>query len=216
MSTTQSLNTTLLDAMQWRYATKKMNGTPVPAEKLERILDAISLAPSGMGIQPFSVLVISDPELKKQMLPVANNQAQMTDSSHVLVFAAWDTVTEERAAEFLQLNISTRNVTMESLERYRMVLDHMVAREAEGNFNWAARQAYIAFGVAIAAAASEQVDATPMEGFKNEELDKLLGLEKLGLRSLALLPLGYRDAANDWLAPLTKVRREKEKLFIRL
>ncbi|MGI4803417.1 MAG: nitroreductase family protein, partial [Janthinobacterium lividum] len=77
---------TLLEALEWRYATKKMNGKQVPEEKIEKILDAIRLAPSSIGLQPYNVVVISDPELKKQILPIANNQQQMIDCSHLLVF----------------------------------------------------------------------------------------------------------------------------------
>ncbi len=82
------------------------------------------------------------------------------------------------------------------------------------NYEWAARQSYIAFATAIAAAAEERVDATPMEGFNNAALDELLGLKAKGLRSITLLPLGYRDSENDWLAKFPKVRRQKEDLFI--
>lgn len=203
------------EALQWRYAVKKMNGQAVPQEKVERILDAIQLSPSGIGLQPYTVLVITDPKLKKQILPIAHNQQQMIDSSHLLVFAAWDHITPERVEDFLQSNVDIRKVTMESLQRYRDILTGMTKREAEVNYNWAARQAYIAFGIAIAATAAEGVDATPMEGFNPVALDELLGLDKLGLRSVTLLPLGIRDAANDWAASLPKVRRTKDKLFIR-
>lgn len=205
----------LLKALEWRYATKKMNGTAVPEEKIERILDAIRLAPSSIGLQPYKVVVVSDPELKKQILPVANNQLQMIDCSHLLVFAAWDNVTEERGKAFIELNANVRNVTVESLDQLAGYTSYFASRTEEVNFTWTARQAYIAFGVAIAAAALEEVDATPMEGFDGPALDKLLALDKEGLKSVTILPLGYRDAANDWLEPLPKVRWEKENLFIR-
>lgn len=205
----------LLKALEWRYATKKMNGTAVPEEKIERILDAIRLAPSSIGLQPYKVVIVSDPELKKQILPVANSQLQMIDCSHLLVFAAWDNVTEERGKAFIELNANVRNVPVESLDQLAGYIAYFASRSEEVNFAWTARQAYIAFGVAIAAAALEEVDATPMEGFDGPALDKLLGLDKEGLKSVTILPLGYRDAANDWLAPLPKVRWEKENLFIR-
>lgn len=205
----------LLDALQWRYATKKMNGEKVPQEKVERILDAIRLAPSSIGLQPYNVIVISDPELKKQILPVANNQQQMVDSSHLLVFAAWDNVTEERVNEFIQHTATTRNAPVETLDGLKNILLGMSKRTEEVNFTWTARQAYIAFGIGLAQAAMEQVDATPMEGFDNAGMDELLGLREMGLKSVTLLPLGYRDAEKDWLAPLVKVRKDKEKLFIR-
>jgi len=204
----------LLNALEWRYASKKMNGKRVPEDKVEKILEAIRLAPSSIGLQPYSVMVITDPELKKKILPIANNQQQIVDSSHLLVFAAWDEITTERVEDFISLNAKTRKVSMESLDGLRSKLLNISKRSLEENFEWAARQTYIAFATGIAAAAEERVDATPMEGFNNVALDELLNLKDKGFRSLTLLPLGYREKEKDWLVNLPKVRREKEKFFI--
>ncbi|WP_018478702.1 nitroreductase family protein [Pontibacter roseus] len=205
----------ILDSLKWRYASKRMNGQRVPSDKVETILEAIRLAPSSMGLQPYSVLVIKDEELKKQIRPIAMNQAQIEESSHLLVFAAWDNVTPEHIEEFIQHTASVRNMPAEALADFKNSLLQMAAgRTQEQNFNWAARQAYIAFGTALVAAAAEHVDATPMEGFDAAVLDELLNLKEKGLRSVTLMPLGYRDADNDWLAKLPKVRRQKEKLFL--
>lgn len=204
----------LLNALEWRYASKKMNGQQVPEEKVERILEAIRLAPSSMGLQPYTVLVITDPEVKKQILPIANNQQQIVDSSHLLVFAAWDKITPEHVDDYVTLTASTRNITIESLGDFKKILVNISQRPQQENHEWAARQSYIAFATAIAAAAEERVDATPMEGFNNAALDALLGLKAKGLKSITMLPLGYRDAENDWLVKFPKVRRQKENLFI--
>lgn len=206
---------TLLADLNWRYATKKMNGKAVPEEKVEQVLEAIQLAPSSIGLQPYQVIVITDHELKKQVLPFAFNQQQMVECSHLLVFAAWDKITEDRAREFINLNKEVRNATEESLATVKGYLDNLVNDSAENNFTWAARQAYIALGFGLVAAAQNRVDATPMEGFDPEGLNELLGLNKLGLRSVALMPLGYRDDENDWLAPLPKVRKPADQLFIK-
>ena len=113
--------------------------------------------------------------------------------------------------------VRERNLPADALKEYTTRLKSMLTTQPqEQQFNWAARQTYIAFGVAITAAATEKVDATPMEGFVNAELDKLLGLHAKGLRSTSLLTLGYRDTVNDWLANLKKVRRPKEELVIEL
>ena len=205
----------LLEALDWRYATKKMNGQQVPEEKIERILDAIRMAPSSIGLQPYNVVVVTDPELKKQILSIASNQQQIVDCSHLLVFAAWENVSEEKVNEFIQLTATTRNAPIESLNGLKQMMIGIASRPQEVNFTWTARQAYIGFGIGIAAAALEEVDATPMEGFNGPALDTLLGLDKQGLKSVTILPLGYRDAANDWLAAVAKVRWAKEKLFIR-
>lgn len=204
----------LLNALEWRYASKKMNGKEVPEEKVERILEAIRLAPSSMGLQPYTVLVITNPGLKKQILPIANNQQQVVDSSHLLVFAAWDKITPEHVDDYVNLTASARNITVESLEQFKNILVNISNRPQQENYEWAARQSYIAFATAIAAAAEERVDATPMEGFNNAMLDELLGLKEKGLRSIIMLPLGYRDSENDWLVKFPKVRRQKENLFI--
>ncbi len=204
----------LLNALEWRYASKKMNGKQVPEEKVERILEAIRLAPSSMGLQPYTVLVIKDPKIKNQILPIANNQQQIVDSSHLLVFAAWDKITVEHVNDYVDLTASTRSITIESLEQFKNILLNISKRPQQENYEWAARQTYIAFATAIAAAAEERVDATPMEGFNNAALDELLGLKAKGLKSITLLPLGYRDSENDWLAKFPKLRRQKEDLFI--
>ena len=204
----------LLNALQWRYATKKMNGSIVPEEKITAILEAARLAPTSSGLQPFEVIVISNPELKQQLLPIAKNQQQIIDSSHLLVFAAWDDYTKERIEEVFARTAKERNVPAESMDMYRnMLLGLYVGRSADENFAHTARQAYIAFGLAIAAAAELKVDATPMEGFDSKALDELLGLGKKGLKSVTLLPLGYRDTENDWLVNLPKVRTPKERFI---
>lgn len=205
----------LIESLEWRYASKKMNGKQIPQEKIENILTAIQLAPSSMGLQPYTVLVITDPEMKKQIQPIAYNQTQIGDSSHLLVFAAWADITPEHVEEYIAHTAATRKMAVTELADFKNTLLGIITKNTQDeNFQWAARQSYIAFGTAIAAAAEERVDATPMEGFDAPALDDLLGLASKGLRSVTMLPLGYRDAANDWLAKLPKVRREKEKLFI--
>ncbi|WP_299707890.1 NAD(P)H-dependent oxidoreductase [uncultured Pontibacter sp.] len=205
----------ILESLKWRYAAKRMNGQRVPSDKVERILEAIRLAPSSMGLQPYTVLVIEDEELKKQIRPIAMNQPQIEEGSHLLVFAAWDDINSTHIEEYIQHTAEVRNMPAEQLEDFKNTLLGIAERNTqEQNFNWAARQAYIAFGVGLVAAASEQVDATPMEGFDAAALDKLLNLPDKGLRSVTLMPLGYRDADNDWLAKLPKVRRQKEKFVL--
>ena len=205
----------LIKSLEWRYASKKMNGQKVPKEKVDNILKAIQLAPSSMGLQPYTVLVITDAEMKKKIQAVAFNQSQVTDSSHLLVFAAWADISPEQVDEYIQHTADTRAMPVENLAEFKNTLQGIITKNStEQNYEWAARQTYIAFGTAIAAAAEERVDATPMEGFNAAALDELLGLKQKGLRSVTLLPLGYRDVENDWLAALPKVRRQREKLFI--
>ena len=218
MSNTQSPATTLDSAdlvsrLQWRYATKKMDPTrEVPDEKLERILEATRLAPTSSGLQPYEILVVSNKEIREKIKAIAWNQGQVTDCSELLVFAAWDNYTTERINTMFDLVNEKRGFTNEGWENYRnMLLNTYPQRSAQVNFEHAARQAYIGLSVALVAAAYEEVDSTPMEGFDPAALDEILGLKARGLRSVALLPLGYRDESGDWLVNLPKVRRAREE-----
>ena len=204
----------LLNKLNWRYDTKSMNGQKVPQEKINNIIEAISLAPTSSGLQPFEVYVITSQEVKEKIKPIAWNQSVVTDCSHLLVFAAWDTYTADRINKMFDLTNTVRGFENEGWENYRqMLLSSYPQRDAEVNFNHAAKQAYIAFSQAIAAAAFEEVDATPMEGFDATALDEILGLRAKGLRSCLLLPIGYRATDKDWLVSLKKVRKSKEDLI---
>ena len=206
-----------LNNLKWRYATKRMNGQKVPAEKLENILDAIQLAPTSMGMQPFTILVIEDPKLKAKIAPAIYNQPQITEGSHVLVFAAWKDYSNENVDKYINHIASLRGIPVESLDGMRnMVSGSIAGKTPEQLLNWNMRQAYIALGFGLVAAANEQVDATPMEGFNPEALDAALGLTEKGLHSTVILTLGYRDAEKDHLSSAAKVRRNKEELFVRL
>jgi nitroreductase len=178
----------LLDKLNWRYATKKMDPARfVPQDKVERIL-----------------------EIREKIVGIANGQRQVVEGSHLLVFAAWDDYTPARINMMFDLNNEIRGFSNAGSEGYRrMLLDRYPARGAEVNFQHAAKQAYIALGIAMIAAAFEAVDSTPMEGFDPDALDELLNLRARGLRSVLMLPLGYREPDKDWLANLKKVRRAR-------
>ncbi|HET7733663.1 MAG TPA: NAD(P)H-dependent oxidoreductase [Paludibacter sp.] len=203
----------LLDAFKWRYATKKFDSSKkLEQELVDKIVEAAWVAPTSSGLQPFEVFVISNQELKDKLVPISFGQEIVADCSHVLVFAAWDNYTAERIDGIYSQITKERE---QPSDRYQAYTDRLkgnyLNRPAEVNFAHAARQAYIAFGFAIAQAAVLKVDATPMEGFVNEEVDKLLNLAEKGLKSVTLLPIGYRDEANDWLVSQKKVRHPKEK-----
>jgi nitroreductase/dihydropteridine reductase len=208
----------LIQLLQWRYATKKFDPTlAVPEEKVTRILEAIRLTATSSGLQPFQVLVVTNPELRTQIKPNAWGQGQITDCSHLLVFAAWDDYTAERINAAFDLVNEVRGVKNEGWEAYRQqVLATYPPRGTEVNYQHAARQAYIAVGTALLAAAEASVDATPMEGFDPAKVDEILGLRAKGLRSVVLLPLGHRQASGDWLVNLKKVRRPLDEMVIRV
>ena len=203
----------LLQDLQWRYATKKMDPSKaVPQEKVDRIVEAVRLTASSSGLQPYEVLVVTNPELRAQIKPHAWNQAQVTDCSHLLVFAAWDNYTVERINYMFDLVNTVRGFKNEGWEAYRQqLLNTYPQRDAETNYQHAARQAYIGVGTALIAAAQEKVDSVPMEGFDPAKVDEILGLTARGLRSVVILPLGYRASEGDWLQNLEKVRRPTEQ-----
>jgi nitroreductase len=194
-----------------------MNGQKIPGDKLEKILKAIQLAPTSIGLQPFTVLVIENSELKAKMAPAIYNQPQITEGSHILVFAAWKEYSNANIDKYLNNIASVRGIPVESLDGFRTMIDGAISgKTPEQLLNWNSRQAYIALGTGMAVAAEERVDATPMEGFDPDALDQVLGLKEKGLHSTVILALGYRDAEKDHLSTVAKVRRNKEDLFIRL
>ena len=201
----------ILNLLQWRYATKKMDPKQaVSDDKVEQILEAVRLTASSSGLQPYEVIVVTNPQVRERIQAIAWNQAQITEGSHLLVFAAWDNYTAERINMMFDLVNDERGFKNQGWEDYRqMLLGIYPPRDAEVNFQHAARQAYIGLGTALLAAAELEVDSTPMEGFDPNALDEILDLRSRGLRSVAILPLGYREAENDWLVNLKKVRRPR-------
>lgn len=207
----------LIEKLNWRYATKRMTGEVIPEEKLNNILEAIKLSPSSAGLQPYHVLVISDQATKDRIFKEAAPQPQIRESSHLLVFAAWDKITADHLSAYIHLIATTREVPLESLSKFHdSIGGTILSRTDEVNFDWAARQAYIALGHGLVAAATEHIDATPMEGFNNAILDEILGLKEKGLKSVVIMTLGYRDNETDPLSTAKKVRRSHEELFIKV
>lgn len=206
-----------IQALHWRYATKKYDRSKrVAPVQLDRILEAIRLAPSSSGLQPYEVLVISGEALKQEMFPASWQQSRILDCSHLLVFAVWDDYTPDRINAVYDDMLRQRNEASGSpgFEAYRSeLLADSAAASQQDNFENAARQAYVALGFAMMAAALDKLDSTPIEGFDPVQYDRILHLSARGLRSVVALCLGYRSAETDWLLDLKKIRRTKEELF---
>ena len=206
----------LLKSLEWRYATKKMNGEKIPQDKLERILEATRLVPSSYGLTPYNVIVVENQKLKEELQGACYGQTQLVDSSAVLVFATWDEVTEHSVGNYINEIAKQRETPVESLNGLQDMMNGSLTNMThEQKISWAQRQAYIGLGFALTAAAVEEIDSTPMEGFVPESVDTVLGLQELGLKSVVVLPLGYRDTENDSLSTLKKVRWDNDKFFIR-
>ena len=201
----------LLEALHWRYATKRMTGEKIEETIVNQILEAARLAPTSAGLQPVHIFSISNPEIKKQIQPIALGQPQIVESSHLLVFTSWDKITNEAIdkvhSDMNRLRNLPRETTAQTEENLRNLFSTFSEEE---QYHHTAKQAHIAFGMAIAAAAELGVDTTPMEGFDKNGLDEFLKLRENGMRSVVLLALGKRKEDNDWLLPLEKYRQTKE------
>ncbi|MDP2492552.1 NAD(P)H-dependent oxidoreductase [Shimia thalassica] len=204
---------TLIEKLNWRYATKKMDpAKAVPQEKVDQIVEAIRMAPTSSGTQPFELFVVTNPEVRADIRKVAWDQAQITDGSHLLVFAAWDNYSADRIDAVTSQMTEERGELPLLNQYYENLKATYLPREQQTNHDHAARQAYIALGFAMAAAAELEVDCCPMEGFDPSKVDEILGLKEKGLGSVLLLPLGYRQENADWLLPMKKVRKGKSTM----
>lgn len=207
----------LIEDLNWRHAVKAYDSTKkVSQEDLNTILEAARLAPTSSGLQPFRVIVIENQELKEKMVKGALNPEVMRDSSHVLVFAAWDSYSNEKIDKVYDHHTDVRDLPQGRFNSYTDMIKEMYnAQTPEQHFAHTARQTYIALGLAMAQAAELKIDATPAEGFNNQIVDEILELKELGLKSVTLLYLGYRDTENDWLSNMKKVRIPMEEFIIR-
>jgi len=204
----------LIEDLQWRYATKKYDASKkVSQENIDRIKEAIQLSASSYGLQPYKVLEIKDPELREDLKPIAWNQSQITDASHLFVFCNYLNVSEENVAHMLQLNSEINGVDLEQLAGYGDFMNTKMKEKSESEMqNWTAKQTYIALGNALEACAELKIDSTPMEGFEADALNEKLGLKEQGLNAAVLLAVGYRHE-EDATQHGKKVRKSIDTLF---
>ena len=162
----------LIDKLQWRYATKKFDPSrKLSAEQLENLLTAIQLAPSSYGLQSYKVLVVENLQVRKQLRQAAYGQPQLTDASHVLVFASETVIDEALVVKYVENIAATREISREHLAEYEKIMTGTVDRLAEDQkITWSHKQIYIALGVLLTAAAELGIDACPMEGFQNGKI----------------------------------------------
>ena len=206
---------TLLDTLRWRYATKAFDPTKkIDAATWDVLAQSLVLTPSSYGLQPWKFLVVTSPELKKQLRPVSWNQAQVEDCSHHVVFLDKTSITEADLDRYVQATVAARGVTADSMAMYKgfMTKDLIQGPRAQVIQSWATNQVYIALGQLMATAALLGVDACPMEGIDPAAYDRILGLEGSGYATRVALPLGYR-AAGDKYASLAKVRYPAAELI---
>lgn len=211
------METTELQQLYWRYATKKFDpAKKLNEEQLDILLSAIQLAPTSYGIQPFKILVISDAALREELKVAAYGQAQVTDASHLLVFATYANFTETHIDEFAANIVETRGITLEDISGYVNDMKGTVKSQTQEQLQvWNAKQAYIALGFLLQTAALQNIDACPMEGFNATKFDEILGLSEKNLKSVVIATVGFR-AEDDAFQFYKKVRKTKSDLFIHI
>ncbi|MDE0859269.1 MAG: NAD(P)H-dependent oxidoreductase [Akkermansiaceae bacterium] len=207
----------LLKSLQWRYATKAFDSErQIPESIWSSLEDSLILTPSSFGLQPWHFFVITNPEIKAELLPHSWNQAQVTECSHFVVLAAQKNVGDVEISQLMDRTSTLRKVETATLDGYRQMMSGFMAQmNPEELLNWAKLQTYIALGQLMASASVLGVDACPMEGFVSAEYDRILGLEEKGLSASVACALGYRSTADKY-AELPKVRYEKSELISRL
>lgn len=205
---------TYLENLNWRYATKMFDPSKkVSPQDLEKLLSSIQLTASSYGLQPYEVLVIENEAIREQLKPAAWNQTQITDASHLLVFASFTSLSEEYVQSYLQNISTTREVPLKNLNGFLEMLQNTVLQQAsEDQATWAANQTYIAMGNLLSAAASYKIDTCPMEGFDAAKFDEILGLKEKGLTTTVIAPIGYRSELDNTQHAI-KVRKSKKQLF---
>ncbi len=209
MSITKDLN--------WRYATKEFDSSKkVSAENLETILDALVLSASSFGLQPWKFVVVQNPELKEKLLPYSWNQRQVVDASHVIVFARPVEFNQNDVDRYIKSTAEIRNQTEESLKGYSDMMKGFLAKMPKEDLNhWMKNQIFLALGNLLTVVATLKIDACPMEGFSPADYDKVLELDKHGLASVVVCPIGYRSESDKY-ASLKKVRYSKDQLVLEL
>ncbi|MEY4489151.1 MAG: hypothetical protein RIQ79_1659 [Verrucomicrobiota bacterium] len=200
--------TQLTAALDWRYATKKFDAAKkIPADTWAALEHALVVAPSSFGLQPWKFIVVTDPAVKAKLLAASWGQAQVTDSSHHVVFAMRKGVDAAYVDKFLARQVELRGGSLEALAPYRGMMTGFIDKMSAAGLieAWASKQVYIALGQFMAAAALLGVDACPMEGIAPDAYDEILGLKGTEFATVVSCAAGYR-AADDKYATAPKVR----------
>ncbi|TDP02307.1 NAD(P)H-dependent oxidoreductase [Flavobacterium sp. 245] len=208
---------TLLDNLNWRYATKKFDATKkIAAADLNTLKEAVRLAASSYGLQPYKVIIVENPEIREKLKAAAYGQTQITDASQLFIFANDLNAGPESVDAYIKNISETRGVPAEALAGFGDMMKGTIANLSQDAKNiWTAKQTYIALGTLLAAAAELKIDATPMEGFNPAAFNEILGFDKLGLNASVIATVGYRHDEDD-AQHYKKVRKSHEELFITL
>lgn len=207
----------ILKNANWRYATKKFDpAKKVSEEDLQVLKEAIRLSASSYGLQPYQVLIVNNPETRAQLQPAAWGQSQITEASHLFIFANTTNIGDTEIDAYMKNMAETRGLTLESLQGYADFMKSKISTlPTEQKNAWTSKQTYIALGNLLNAAAELKIDATPMEGFEAGKVNEILGLDQLGLNASVMAAIGYRHQ-EDATQHYAKVRKSNDELFIHL
>jgi nitroreductase len=208
---------TFLENQNWRYATKKFDSTKkISTEDLNTLKEAIRLTSSSFGLQPYQIIIVENPELRAKLQPASWGQSQITDASHLIVFANKTDVSNEYIDNYLQNIANTRSLPIEKVNPYGDYIKGFLSNVPSDIIPiWTAKQTYLALGNLLNAAAELKIDVTPMEGFVPDQYNEILGLTQIGLNASLVATIGYRSD-EDATQHLAKVRKSNEELFITL
>ena len=194
---------TILDALNWRYAVKQFDPTrKIDAAVWADLEKSLALTPSSFGLQPWQFLIVDNPDIRAQLVPHSWHQRQVADASHLVIMAVRTSIDHAYINSYLDDVAATRHTNRDALAGFEKMLTGAASILTP---EWAARQAYIALGQFMLAAAMLDIDTCPMEGFSAPDYDRILGLAEQGLTTAVLCPAGYR-APTDTYAAAPNVR----------
>ncbi|WMI70190.1 NAD(P)H-dependent oxidoreductase [Mangrovimonas sp. YM274] len=207
----------ILEFLEWRYATKAFNpNKEVSSEKMDILKKAFNLTATSYGLQPIKLVVIKNKVLQQELLEHSMNQKQIATASHVLVFCIQTNIDKAFVKDYFKRVHDLRQTPKEVLKPFEDFLVQDFQQKSQQEIEeWATKQAYLAMGNIMTVCAMEQIDSCPMEGFLSEEYDRVLKLNDHNLKSVLLLPVGYRSE-NDMFAGMKKVRKPVEDAVLEL
>ncbi|UAB80957.1 NAD(P)H-dependent oxidoreductase [Marixanthomonas sp. SCSIO 43207] len=209
--------TNIIEQLKWRYATKKFDSNKIlTKQSIEQLKEAFNLTATSYGLQPVTLVIVKDKEQRKDLLPHSWNQQQVVDASHLLIFCVEEKLNPEYIQNYFKRVKTIRNTPDTILKPFEEFLLNSFEEQSSAEIRtWATNQAYLALGNLLTVCAAKNIDACPMEGFNPKEYDRILGLNKKGLTSVLLLPVGYRDK-SDFMANEKKVRKTMDEVIIEL
>ncbi|CAM1374057.1 NAD(P)H-dependent oxidoreductase [Tenacibaculum xiamenense] len=206
-----------IDNLKWRYAVKKFDSNKIISdEKINILKEAFNLTATSYGLQPYKLVVLSNKELQQQLVEHSWNQQQVAQASHVFIITVPKEITSEDVEDYFKLVKEIRNTPDDIIKPFKEMLSNSISSKSpEELFQWMKNQAYLALGNLMTVAANEKIDTCPMEGFIPSKYDEVLGLDKLNLKSVLVLPIGIR-AEDCFMKDLEKVRKKTEDIVIEL